>query len=350
MDGSAGSDELRRIGLRRVAVGDLAPGELGRVIGGCPPEVIVWTGRGETGALLPPTWRSAAGVPTVGDWVTVRHHNGRALVHTLLDRRTVVRRVSTHQEHRQQVLAANIDVVFVCFAASAVNPVLLDGLLGVALDSGAQPTLVINKIDIATSRELAEVQVRLAETDKRWPVVFTSAVTGTGMDDVVAQLQPDRTAVFLGSSGVGKSTIINALIGREAARTGRTKAGGEGRHTTSHRELFAVPGGGAVIDLPGLRSVTPVLDGDVVEEVYDDVAELAARCRFSDCRHDSEPGCAVRDAVTAGRLSAARVERERRMKREAHRQQLLADKRLAAQAHREIVAMAKAARRRRKGR
>lgn len=324
--------------------------ELGRVIGGCPPEVIVFTGRDETGALLPPTWRSTAGVPTVGDWVTVRHQNVRALVDTMLARRTVLRRVSTHEEHCQQVLAANIDVAFVCFAANAVNSALLDRLLGVALDSGTQPVIIINKIDVARSRELAEVQVQLAEIDKRWPVVFTSGVIGTGMDEVVAFIRPDRTAVFLGRSGVGKSTIINAVIGREAARTGHPKVSGEGRHTTSHRELFAVPGGGAVIDMPGLRSVTPVLDDDVVDEIYDDVAQVAARCRFSDCRHDSEPGCAVRDAVTAGRLSAGRVESERRMKREAHRQQLLAGKRLAAEAHRKMVAMAKAARRRRQDR
>lgn len=107
-------------------------------------------------------------------------------------------------------------------------------------------------------------------------MVFTSAVTGAGMDEVAALVQPDRTAVFLGASGVGKSTIINALLGREATRTGRTKVSGEGRHTTSHRELLAVPGGGAVIDMPGLRSVTPVLDDDVLRRVYEDIAEVAA--------------------------------------------------------------------------
>lgn len=197
MDESPGSEELRRVGLSRITVGDLPPGELGRVVGGRPPEVVVSTGRGETGALFPPAWRSAAGVPSVGTgWPCATTTGG--LVSTLLGRRTVLRRVSTHEEHRQQVLAANMDVVFVCFAARTVNPGLLDALLGVALDSGAEPMLVINKIDVATSRELADVQVRLAETDERWPVVFTSAVTGTGMDEVAALVQPDRTSAALG--------------------------------------------------------------------------------------------------------------------------------------------------------
>ncbi|MGH3905401.1 MAG: ribosome small subunit-dependent GTPase A [Pseudonocardiaceae bacterium] len=308
------------------------------------------TGRGETRALLPSVCRPAGGTPTVGDWVTVCHHNGRILVSEVLTRHTVLRRVSTHEEHRQQVLAANMDVVFVCFAVRTVNPVLLDALLGVALDSGADPVLLLNKVDVATGPELANVQALLAETDQRWPVVFTSAVTGSGMGEVAALVRPDRTAVFLGASGVGKSTMINTLLGCEAARTGRTKVSGEGRHTTSRRELLTVPGGGAVIDLPGLRSVTPVLDEDLLRQVYEDVAEVAARCRFSDCRHDSEPDCAVRDAVASGQLSADRVERERRMERAARQQQLKADKRLAAEAHREVVVRAKAARRRRRGR
>lgn len=341
--------DLATLGLSTVDLHGASVDEVGRVCGVSGRSFQLWTSIGREDALLPAATRAAVAEPVVGDWVLLSRRAGQALLVDVLPRRTTVRRMSTHDERREQILAANVDVVFVCFPARKVSPYLVESLLGVAVASGADPTLVVTKIDSATARDHADMQALLAELNPAPAVVHTSAVTGSGVDELASCLQPHRTGVFLGASGVGKSTITNALLGGAVARTGRVKDTGEGRHTTTRRELFVLPSGGVVIDTPGLRSVTPALDADARERVYGDVAELASECRFSDCRHLTEPGCAVRAAVAAGEISAERVERERRMERETRRQQPV-DKRIAAEEHRKLVVRAKVAKRRRQAR
>jgi ribosome biogenesis GTPase / thiamine phosphate phosphatase len=200
------------------------------------------------------------------------------------------------------VLAANVDVVFIVMGLDGdFNVRRLERYLTTAWNSGASPVVVLTKLDLGGDDEL----LLTAETTAMGvPVLAVSGVTGEGLESLEPELRPGRTAVLLGSSGVGKSTLINRLLGEERIATAGLRRDGRGRHTTRHRELFALPGGALIIDTPGLRELQ-LWDGDV-DEAFADVVELAARCRFSDCAHESEPDCAVREGIDPERLKAYR--------------------------------------------
>ena len=241
--------------------------------------------------------------PAVGDWVTVDGD----FITDVHPRRTVFSRRAAGAENREQVLAANVDVAFVVAAATDVNERRLERYLTVAWQSGATPVVVITKADLV---ELVEPPAVPAY------VVVTSTVTGEGTDEVAEQLRPDRTGVLVGPSGAGKSSLINALTGADVMRTGEVHRSGEGRHVTSHRQMVRLPGGGAIIDAPGLREAQLWQGDDALGEVFEDVEALALRCRFTDCAHETEPGCAVKAAIAAGGLDAARVGSYRKLQRE----------------------------------
>ena len=241
--------------------------------------------------------------PAVGDWVTVDGD----FITDVHPRRTVFSRRAAGVENREQVLAANVDVAFVVAAATDVNERRLERYLTIAWQSGATPVVVITKADLV---ELVEPPAVPAH------VVVTSTVTGEGLAEVAEQLRPDRTGVLVGPSGAGKSSLINALTGADVMRTGEVHRSGEGRHVTSHRQMVRVPGGGAIIDAPGLREAQLWEGGDALGEVFEDVEALALRCRFTDCAHETEPGCAVKAAIAAGDLDAARVASYRKLQRE----------------------------------
>ena len=246
--------------------------------------------------------RGELGHPVVGDWVVL---DGTSITE-VLPRRTVFSRRAAGDENREQVLAANVDVAFVVAAATDVNPRRLERYLTIAWQSGAIPIVVITKADLAGGAEPPPVAAQ---------VIVTSSVSGDGIADVAAALRPDLTGVLLGPSGAGKSTLINALLGSEVMRTRSVHEGsGEGRHVTSHRRLLRLPGGGSIIDTPGLREAQLWTSGeDVLAEVFADVEELARQCRFHDCAHDTEPGCAVKPAVDPNRLRSYRkLQRELR--------------------------------------
>lgn len=244
--------------------------------------------------------------PVAGDWVAAQPLQGedRMVVRALLPRRTAVRRKAPGEETVEQVVAANVDVVACVVAASDVNVRRLERFLSVAWDSGATPLVVVTKADLG---DAADVEQAAFGVD----VVRTSAHEGRGLDDVRAHVPAGRTAVLVGPSGAGKSTLVNALLGEERMATGGVRQGdGRGRHTTTHRELLLVPDGGVVIDTPGLREMG-LWDAEGIDRVFGDVVEAAERCRFDDCRHESEPGCAVREEVDPERLDAWRkLERE----------------------------------------
>jgi ribosome biogenesis GTPase len=253
---------------------------------------------------------SALDLPAIGDWVGVRRRDeARPLIQAVLPRRTAFVRRAAGDRSVAQVLAANVDTVFLVVGLDAdFNLRRLERTLVLAWESGASPVVVLNKADLAP----AEIDVRRAQVTgvaPGVPVVVLAARQGQGLEALERWLEPARTVALLGSSGVGKSTIVNRLLGREKQRTQEVRESDQrGRHTTTHRELVALPGGALLLDTPGLREIQLWSEGAGLEAAFDDLLAFAAGCRFRDCAHGGEPGCAVRAAVADGRLEAARLE------------------------------------------
>jgi ribosome biogenesis GTPase / thiamine phosphate phosphatase len=247
-------------------------------------------------------------LPAVGDWIAVRGD----VVHAVLPRWSELSRADPTGTS-VQVLVANIDLVVITAPADRLSPARIERELILAWDSGAVPLVVVTKGDLAEEGFVESLAERLVGAD----VLATSATTGQGVEELHDRFRPSRTAVLLGPSGAGKSTLANALLGSEVLETAAVRDGDRrGRHTTTSRQLIALPGGGVLIDTPGLRSLG--LAGDAsVEHVFPDVETLAAGCRFSDCRHLTEPGCAVVAAATRGELDSDRLASFRKLQREA---------------------------------
>ncbi|HKP79462.1 MAG TPA: ribosome small subunit-dependent GTPase A [Phenylobacterium sp.] len=259
-----------------------------------------------TGALMKAT--SEAGRPTAGDWVAVEARPGQttALVHHILPRRTAFIRKASGPRGGAQVVAANVDVALLVASLNAdLNLRRLERYLATAYESGAAPVVVLTKADLARDVEARVAEV--AAVARGAPVLAISSKTGQGLEAVLAHLSPGRTAVLLGSSGAGKSTLLNALAGEERMSTGEIReADDRGRHTTTHRELVLLPSGGLILDTPGMRELG-LWEADAgVAATFADIEALAGRCRFSDCAHGREPGCAVRTAIEAGDLDEGR--------------------------------------------
>jgi len=263
-----------------------------------------------------------ADLPAVGDWVVVAGESddrGPAVIRAVLPRRTVFRRGS-EEGHAidDQVLAANVDVAFVVAGLDGdFNLRRLERYLAVAWSGGATPVVVLNKADVAS--DLDGLRAAAGSVAPGTEILAISALTGDGVADLAARhLAPGRTAVVLGSSGVGKSTLVNVLLGREHLRTGAVREDdSRGRHTTSHRELVRLPGGALLIDTPGIRSLGVAGASEGLDPAFADIMEIGAGCRFGDCRHEREPGCAIRAALADGRLSHDRLASHRKLEREA---------------------------------
>jgi ribosome biogenesis GTPase len=253
------------------------------------------------------------GMPAVGDWVAVCDApGGRAAIEAVLPRRTRISRKTPWLKAEEHTLAANVDTVFLVAGLDGdLNARRLERYLVTAWESGASPVVVLTKLDVCTDPD------PIAAADSTAigvPVVAVSGLTGQGLDALREHLLPAGTVVLLGSSGVGKSTLVNALAGRHLMRTGDTRRDGRGRHVTRHRQLLVLPGGALLIDTPGLRELQ-LWEGDV-DSAFADIAALARECRFNDCAHESEPGCAVRDALETGALDPERMRSYRKLERE----------------------------------
>ena len=256
--------------------------------------------------------------PAVGDWVAVQLLDGgeRGLIHQVLPRRGKFARKVAGRRVEEQVLAANVEVALLIMALDGdFNVRRLERYLAQSWESGAKTVVVLNKADCC-----ADVAARVSEVEQiapGVPVIAVSAKDGSGFDVLCSLMAPGQTLVLLGSSGVGKSTIVNRLMEREAQATNAVReSDSRGRHTTTSRELFALPSGTLIIDTPGLRELALWEAGDGLRQVFGDIEAISQECRYRDCGHTSEPGCAVLAAIESGRLDAERLANRRKLERE----------------------------------
>ncbi len=261
---------------------------------------------------------SAEALPTIGDWVAVQlpPGEGEGLIHAVLPRRGVLMRREAGHEHAAQPIAANLDVVFLVTGLDGnFNPRRIERALTLAWNSGATPVVVLSKADLEP-----EAATRVLEVEALAPgvtVLALSTHTGEGIEALLAQLPAGRTGALLGSSGVGKSTLVNRLLGESRLTTQEVSSEGDrGRHTTTHRELFVLPHGGLLIDGPGMRELGLWGEEEGLDHAFADILELAGGCRFRDCTHQGEPGCAVRAALETGVLSKERLASYEKLRRE----------------------------------
>jgi ribosome biogenesis GTPase / thiamine phosphate phosphatase len=309
----------------------------GRVSAQHRGEYDVLTEQGELRAYLAGRLRheasSGADLPAVGDWVALREQT----IQAVLPRRSAFLRKVAWSQTEAQVLAANVDSVFVVSALDGdFNLRRLERYLTLAWESGASPALVLTKADLCADPLAALLEAEQVALGV--PAHVISNVTGEGLDELAPYLAPARTVALLGSSGVGKSTLANRLLGREAQLTEEIAEDGRGRHTTTARQLFRLPGGALLVDTPGLREIQLWDADEGIQEAFADIDELGAGCRFNDCAHTLEPGCAVQAAIEEGRLPRSRLQSYRALQRELRRLALKQDARLRSEERKKWVA------------
>jgi ribosome biogenesis GTPase len=263
--------------------------------------------------------------PCVGDWVCAEKsaHDEFGVVHAVLERKTFLRRKAAGDSVEYQMIAANIDFIVVVQSCHFdFNIKRLERYLVMAKDGGAATLILLTKIDLVTPDVVTTQVDQIRGAGIAESVISSSNVTKEGVDNLKSFLSPGKTYCFVGSSGVGKSTIINALMGHDVLATSDVSDTGEGRHTTVRRELILLENGAMVIDNPGMREFGVFGAEDGIEASYSDILELASQCRFRDCTHANEPGCAVRDAMNRGQISADHYENFIKLKQESEYNQL----------------------------
>lgn len=292
-------------------------------------------GRDEGGA-----WASLSGrllhtacevdLPVVGDWVAIRNEGTSVQIVRVLPRRSFLQRKIVGRQSRSQGICANLDTVFLVSAVGQeLNPRRIERFLAAIWESGASPVVIVNKID--TAKEPEVLRQSLTGSVLGVPILLASATTPGGVSELESYLLPGRTVALIGSSGVGKSSILNALVGESLQKTTSVREKDErGRHTTTRREMILLPSGGILIDTPGMREFGLVDAKGVLQVAFSDVEGLAKSCRFSDCRHQGEPGCAIQEAAASGEIEEERLANFHKLQREAAYQERRAEERLAA--------------------
>jgi len=326
--------------LRALGADDALAATLGAELDGAPEGSLVGrvsrVDRGRFQALTTgdPVAVATSGVSPVcvGDWCILRPAGGETVdLVSVLPRRTALVRQSSGARTEVQALAANVDVVAVVVPVDrAISRRQIERFLALAWDSGAEPVIILTKADLVDDATVEAARTEVSAVSGDLPVVRSSTVTGLGLEELRAYIAGGSTMALLGTSGSGKSSLVNALMGAEVAQIGAVRAAdAKGRHTTAWRELLVVPGGGVLIDTPGLRELGMWIAEEGIEAVFADITALAEECRFNDCAHGSEPGCAVLAAIAAGTLDAERLASYRKLLAEADHAAQQNDTRLA---------------------
>ncbi|MGE5027126.1 MAG: ribosome small subunit-dependent GTPase A [Betaproteobacteria bacterium] len=263
---------------------------------------------------------SPVDLPCVGDWVCVAYQDGEsfASIHEVLPRQSFLRRKSPGKNIEFQMIAANIDVAFIVQSCHFdFNVRRLVRYLVMVREGHIEPVLFLTKTDLVSSAKLADMLAQIRDAGITARIITLSNVTGEGVEQVREAMVPGQTYCLLGSSGVGKTTLINQLIGKPELETQAVSGTGEGRHTTTRRHLVVLDNGGLLIDMPGMRELGILSAGEGLDDSFADIRELASRCRFPDCRHTNEPGCAIRKAIEDGALDAGHYQSYLKLKAES---------------------------------
>lgn len=306
---------------------------------------VVSVSDGSVGRSIPvaSSWHGTAAEdrPTVGDWIVLDDQHSR--IERILERKSVFRRIAAGETSEIQLIAANIDVLFVVTSCNEeFKESRLERYLALALEAGAIPVVVLTKTDLSGDPESYVERARSVRSDVH--VERVNALDRSTFDGVMDWIEPGNTIALVGSSGVGKSTMLNTLAEGVVAATGETREDGKkGRHTTTYRALHRLPGGGLLIDVPGMRELKVAEADAALAAVFDDIEAVASNCRFSDCRHATEPGCAVRAAVDGGSISARRLRNYLKLLRENERNSAsVAERRAQGRAFAKLVNQVKA--------
>ena len=321
--------QLEKLGWNGFFASQACAGVPGRVASVSHEQFLVWTETNEVDAVISGRLRHAGPRwPAVGDWVCLRPDS--PVIEQVLERATVLSRKQPGRAIGEQVLAANINVLFIVTGLDHdYNERRLERYLVLARQSGAEPVILLNKADLAAHNQL-DLPAAISRL-RRWsgaPVLALSALAGDGVSALGNFVAAGETAALIGSSGVGKSTIVNRLLGEQRQSTFSVRAGdNHGRHTTTTRSMFRMPGGWLLIDMPGLREVQLWADPEQLDNGFDDITSLASQCRFRDCTHTGEPGCAVQKAA----LDDGRLANYHKMQKELEYLERKADKRLMSE-------------------
>ena len=304
---------------RLLPSGLLASCRIGRVVSAHRTCCEVATDAGPVTAVVAGRFHQADAIdrPVVGDWVCLRQDASACVIDAILPRRTLLRRVAAGGQDGDQAVAANVDTVLIVGGLDGDHePRRLRRYLAFVTGGGARPVIVLNKVDLA--EDPARAVADLAGIDPGIPIHPLSATAATGLDALAGYLIPGHTLACVGSSGVGKSTLINRLLGLEVQATGAVRDDdSHGRHTTTSRELLPHPSGAVIMDTPGMRELALSAEASDLDAGFHDLAALAASCRFRDCTHQGEPGCSVQTAISGGELPTERLDDWRKLEREA---------------------------------